>query len=37
LLLLDDRIPGLRPDRRRTDAQKHIRRLIAPLAQSFEV
>lgn len=35
VLLLDDRIPGLRADKRKSDARTHVRRLIAPLAHSF--
>jgi AcrR family transcriptional regulator len=36
MLLLDDRIAGLRPDHRQADAKKHVRRLVSPLAKSFE-
>jgi AcrR family transcriptional regulator len=37
MLVLDDRIVGLRPDRRKkTDARAHIQRLVTPLAASFE-
>ena len=36
MLVLDDRIAGLRADRRKADAKSHVRRLVTPLAQSFE-
>jgi len=36
MLLLDDRIAGLRADRRKADATAHVRRLVAPLVRSFE-
>jgi hypothetical protein len=36
MLVLDDRIAGLRPDRRKADARAHVQRLVAPLAASFE-
>jgi hypothetical protein len=36
LLLLDDRIGGVRAEQRKAHAVKHIRRLITPLAQAFE-
>jgi AcrR family transcriptional regulator len=37
MLVLDDRIAGLRPDRRKAEARAHVQRLVAPLAASFEV
>jgi hypothetical protein len=35
-LVLDDRIAGLRPDRRQAEGRAHVQRLVAPLAASFE-